>query len=426
MVCMPDLKSTPNLEELDLHKCKNLERGHESVAYHIKLRLLNLEGCSNLQHLFVVLQSKNLQLLNLINCSKLQRFPDIPNKIKGLQELYLKGTSIEELPASIENLVSLKILSSINCKKLANLPSSIYKLPSLERLILDGCSKLITFPKKEEDLRDLHSNIGFPKLLVLGLGGCNLLEVEFLENHSCFPYLRTLDLAENNFAKFPTCGQLNNLLQLDVSECRQLEEIGKIPRQLQELHAENCESLSKIPSDIWASNDIDLLRHGPMLCFHMWSRLILLPGGEMPQWLLPNKEGYISFMASKDLYKKFLGVAICAVIGKMKGKQKFGLLIYIYINGKKIGSFSFNRCLHSSHVWFTTFKMEQLWGVGAFGPNDSSSFQLGIRAEDGIIVKKCGFRLICKPLEDDLEALYQDDELLDPGLFYEIWHGDKE
>ncbi|KAK3416288.1 hypothetical protein EUGRSUZ_H01742 [Eucalyptus grandis] len=341
MVCMPDLNLTPNLEELDLHKCKNLERAHESVAYHTKLRLLNLEGCSNLQHLFDVLQSKNLQLLNLTDCSKLQRFPNIPNKIKGLQKLYLKGTSIEELPASIENLVSLENLSLINCKKLASLPSSIYKLPSLERLILDGCSKLITFPKKEEDLRDLHSNIGFPKLLVLGLGGCNLLEVEFLENHSCFPYLRTLDLAENNFAKFPTCGQLNNLLQLDVSECRQLEEIGKIPRQLQEFHAENCESLSKIPSDIWASNDIDLLCHGPVLCFHVPSRFILLPGGEMPQWLLPNKEGYISFMASKDLYKKFLGLAICAVIQVKKGKQAFGLFIYLYINGKKIGCSSF-------------------------------------------------------------------------------------
>ncbi|KAF8016159.1 hypothetical protein BT93_H1620 [Corymbia citriodora subsp. variegata] len=133
MVCMPDLDLTPNLEELHLYQCKNLERAHKSVAYHAKLQLLNLRGCSNLHHLPDVLQSKNLDFFNLDGCSKLQRFPDIPNNIKGLRDLCLKGTSIEELPPSIENLVSLENLNLRNCKKLANLPSSIYKLANLMR-----------------------------------------------------------------------------------------------------------------------------------------------------------------------------------------------------------------------------------------------------------------------------------------------------
>ncbi|KAK3444748.1 hypothetical protein EUGRSUZ_A00810 [Eucalyptus grandis] len=203
VVCMPNLDLTPNLEELDLHGCKNLERAHESVAYHAKLRLLNLKGCSNLYHFLDVLQSKNLQVLNLIGCSKLQRFPDIPDKIKGLEELYLRGTSIEELPTSIENLVYLEKLNLIDCKKLANLPPSIYKLSNLERLILSGCSKLKKFPIKE-DLCDPHSKMGFPKLVTLRLEGCNLLEGEFLKNHSCFPRLRNLYLSIHNFAKLPT------------------------------------------------------------------------------------------------------------------------------------------------------------------------------------------------------------------------------
>ncbi|KAK3416281.1 hypothetical protein EUGRSUZ_H01736 [Eucalyptus grandis] len=256
MVCMPDLNLTPNLEELYLRGCKNLECAHESVACHTRLRLLNLKGCSNLHHLPDVLQSKNLQILNLTDCSKLQRFPNIPNKIKGLKELYLRGTSIEELPASIENLVSLENLSLINCKKLANLPSSIYKLPNLENLILDGCSKLIKFPKKEEDLTDLHSKMGFPKLLILMLGGCNLHDVEFLENHSCFPYLRQLCLSKNNFAKLPTCEHLYNLQHLSVEECHQLQEIGKIPEKLQELWATSCESLTKLANPL---NSLKLL-----------------------------------------------------------------------------------------------------------------------------------------------------------------------
>ncbi|XP_048133045.1 disease resistance protein RUN1-like [Rhodamnia argentea] len=43
LVCMPDLSCTPTLEELDLSGCENLERAHESVAYHGKLRKLDLE-----------------------------------------------------------------------------------------------------------------------------------------------------------------------------------------------------------------------------------------------------------------------------------------------------------------------------------------------------------------------------------------------
>ncbi|KAL3726159.1 hypothetical protein ACJRO7_031103 [Eucalyptus globulus] len=423
VVCMPDLDLTPNLEELDLHGCKNLERAHESVAYHTKLRLLNLKGCSNLYHLLDVLQSKNLQVLNLTGCSKLQRFPDIPDKLKGLEELYLRGTSIEELPASIENLVSLEKLNLIECKKLANLPSSIYKLSNLERLILSGCSKLKKFPIKE-DLSDLHSKVGFPKLVILRLEGCNLLEGEFLKNHSCFPQLRDLYLSIHNFAKLPTCGHLRNLLDLRVWECVQQQKIGKIPGQLQRLLAMNCEYPSKIPSDMWAVNQIDELLLNKQIRPRA-NRHILLPGREMPQWLLPNKEGYISFTASKDLYKKLLALTICIVYRVKEGKRNASYCLRLYVNGKyKQMEIKNLPSVHSDHVWLRSFRIEKVWGVDPFGPNDRSSFQLGIRVLGGAIVKECGFRLTCKSLEDDLEALYQEEKLQDPGLIYKIF--DKE
>ncbi|KAK3416380.1 hypothetical protein EUGRSUZ_H02092, partial [Eucalyptus grandis] len=363
VVCIPDLNLTPNLKELDLHGCKNLEHAHESIAYHAKLQLLNLKGCSNLHQLPNVLQSKNLEILNLTGCSKLQRFPDIPDKIEGLKELYLKGTSIEELPTSIENLISLENLSLIDCKKLANLPSAIYKLPNLKSLILHGCSKLIKFPK-EGDFSVLQGKTGFPKLLILGLEGCNLLEVEFLENNSCFPYLTKLYLCKNNFAKLPTCRRLHNLRELDVSECRQLHEIGKMPGQLENLIAKNCESLGKI--DIWPSYHIDFSCHDLVIWKPLFSKSFcytILPGGEMPQWLLPNKEGYISFMASKDLYKKFLVLAICVVYRAKRGKRWPNLKFYHYINGKRtpmagcIGSRSY-----SDHVQIAYLEIEKLWG----------------------------------------------------------------
>ena len=122
---------------------QNLEHAHKSVSCHGKLRLLNLSGCSKLLHHPDVLQCKRLQRLVLAYCSKLWRFPNIPDKNQSLRELDLKGTSIEKLPASIENLVSLKRMDLIDCKKLSILLSSIYRLRNLEELVLNGCSKLI-------------------------------------------------------------------------------------------------------------------------------------------------------------------------------------------------------------------------------------------------------------------------------------------
>ncbi|KAF7849733.1 hypothetical protein BT93_L0338, partial [Corymbia citriodora subsp. variegata] len=305
LVCMPDLSYTPNLEKLNLRGCQNLKHAHESIAYHCKLQLLDLKGCS-----------------------KLRRFPDIPNKNKSLREVILNGTSIEELPASIENLVSLKHIYIENCKKLAILPSSIYKLQNLSALRLGGCSKLIKFPKEEEDSSDPHKKTGFPKLHILSLNGCNLSEAEFLENLSCFPRLQFLELRGNNFTHLPTCERLHYLHGLNVSYCPQLQEIPKIPKKLIYLGATNCESLSRIPSNIRDVKIVqltschelvrngfsidDLLRLENFYCKDCCQ--VFLPGGEMPKWLLPNKEGYISFVTSKDLYKRFLGVAFCVIL----------------------------------------------------------------------------------------------------------------
>ncbi|XP_030529543.2 disease resistance protein RPV1-like [Rhodamnia argentea] len=440
LVCMPDLDCTPNLEQLDLHGCKNLECAHASVACHGKLQLLNLSGCSNLHDLPALLHSMNLQHLLLENCSKLQRFPDIPVEIKGLQVLNLKGTSIEELPASIENFSSLKEMDLSYCKKLAVLPSSIYKLQNLTSLRLGGCTTLIKFPKEEEeDSSDPHTKTGFPKLTFLDLSECNLSEVEFLESHSCFPSLSNMYLRGNNFTYLPACEHLYKLKWLDVSYCQYLQEILKIPRQLQHLSAVSCKSLSKIPSNICDVDVVDFssCHELPRTGFTMNDLFkleqfrpkvicdLLLPGGEMPKWLLPDNEGSLSFMASKDLYEKFLGLAFCVVFQEGKRKEEFNL--QAYVNGKKTmeGSSTFGS-LDLGHVWFGYCVPEVLWQGDPFGPNDWSHFQLIIRAPPSVIVKKCGFRLICKPLENDLEALLQDDQLLDPALLYEVSHEDSQ
>jgi len=113
LFCIPNLSCTPNLKKLDLRGCKDLERVHESIAYHGKLKSLNSSGCS-----------------------KLQSFPDI----MVLLEIWLNESGIKELPTSIGNLVSLIRMYLYDSKKLAILPSSIYRLQNLEVLQLEGYS----------------------------------------------------------------------------------------------------------------------------------------------------------------------------------------------------------------------------------------------------------------------------------------------
>ncbi|KAK3417451.1 hypothetical protein EUGRSUZ_H01910, partial [Eucalyptus grandis] len=247
LVYMPNVSCIPNLEKLNLRSCKNLERVHDSVANHCKLWKLNLE-----------------------DCSKLQRFPDIPNKNESLRKVHLGWTSIEELPASIGNLVSLEEMYLFNCKKLAILPSSIYKLQNLVVLRLNGCSQLIKFPKEEEeeedeDLSEPHTKTRFPMLCTLSLEGCHLSEVEFLENLSC-PNLFRLLLSGNNFTNIPTLERLNDLEELEVSNCQQLQEIPKIPGKMRRLEANNCKSLTRIPSNIRYLEDVELYSSRELVC----------------------------------------------------------------------------------------------------------------------------------------------------------------
>ncbi|KAK3430915.1 hypothetical protein EUGRSUZ_E02599, partial [Eucalyptus grandis] len=234
MVRMPDLSCTPNLEELDFSNCKNLVEAHEST--HI------LTNCSVFPN---VLKSKNLRVLNFGHCTKFERFPDIPHKLEGLEELSLRGIAIKELPTSIENLVALKRMYIYDCKNLEHLPSNIYKLQNLEDLEVQHCMNLIGFPEYENSV-DSCMKAGLSNLRQLNLTRCNLSQVEFLENLSCFPLLEDLILSANNITTLPSINKCDRLATLRVQDCHQLQEILKLPSSLRYFLANNCESLQNI------------------------------------------------------------------------------------------------------------------------------------------------------------------------------------
>ena len=60
----------PNLEELDLENCENIIEVHESIGFLEKLKVWNLEGCSQLQILPSTLMLKSLEYFVLSFCGK--------------------------------------------------------------------------------------------------------------------------------------------------------------------------------------------------------------------------------------------------------------------------------------------------------------------------------------------------------------------
>jgi len=248
LVSVPDLSSIPNLESLNLDGCESLVEVHQSVACHDKLKFLSLQFCSNLSNFPHTLKAKSLQALDLFGCSKLKKFSDILEKMEHLEELDLGWTAIKELPTSVENLLSVKLINLAFCKRLIALPSSVYKLQNLEHLILRGCSNFVVFPKNSEDPTDPNGNPRFRNLYRLELNGCNLSKIEFLESSSSFPKLAHLDLSDNKFTHLPTSiNKYDDLEHLIMFNCKQLQKIPQLPPNMHMLWAKGCRSLQEFP-----------------------------------------------------------------------------------------------------------------------------------------------------------------------------------
>ncbi|KAK7291282.1 hypothetical protein RIF29_06295 [Crotalaria pallida] len=137
---IPDFSMIPNIESLSLDHCKSLTKVHESVGYLDKLVTLNLLFCCNLRTLPSYFKLKSLHTLLLTGCSNLRKFPDIVEKMEHLEEIFLQGTAIKELPQSIEYLIGLKFLFLDSSKKLEHLPTNLHKF---SQLMFTNCHKLI-------------------------------------------------------------------------------------------------------------------------------------------------------------------------------------------------------------------------------------------------------------------------------------------
>jgi len=146
----------------------------------------------------------------------------------------------------------------------------------------------------------------------------------------------------------------------------------------------------------------------------------------MPKWLQPVEDGFVSFMASKDLYDKFLGLIFCGVRNNEGDYCKLSFHGYFY--GKDYGGCSTGVFRSDpGGILINYFAPSDLWPAFHFDQIDGSYAQFNlnlgsVRQNGHQYMKKWGFRIICKQLEDDLKATLRDNKLIDPAFLYEVGH----
>ncbi|XP_020208543.2 disease resistance protein RML1B isoform X2 [Cajanus cajan] len=221
---VPDMSGFPNLTELCLADCTNLIKIHDSLGFLHNLRWLCAEGCTKLVIFPRRIKLTSLEHLCIKDCSSLVMLPEILAPMQKLKYVDLDGTSIKNLPRSMQNLKGLQILSMNRCKMLE----------------INGRSNVVQM---------------LPKL---------------------FPYLKELWLDESSLTIIPACiEECHSLDYLSLYNCKKLREIRGLPPNMTRLSAEN--SLVEVDS-----STLNMLVRRAINSSGI--RLYALPGHQVPEW----------------------------------------------------------------------------------------------------------------------------------------------
>lgn len=239
---------------------------------------------------FPSLKLTSLQELELSYCESLKTFPEILGEMKNIRLFYLKGTPIENVPVSFQNLTGLLLLT-IKGMGMLRLPSSIISMPNLSDVIVDGGIL---------QLDDKLSSMVTPSQKYIKMKKCNLSD-EFLPILVMWSAnVESLDLSGNNFTILPECiKDCHFLSDLRLDDCKCLREIRGIPPNLKHLSARNCNSLTSSCRNMLLNQELHDAG-GTSFC---------LPGFALiPKWFDHRKMGQgISFW----FRNKIPSIAVC-------------------------------------------------------------------------------------------------------------------
>ncbi|XP_056162257.1 disease resistance protein RPV1-like isoform X1 [Syzygium oleosum] len=233
LLISPDLSTFPDLEVLILERCSRLMKLDPSISHLRRLTTLNLRFCDELNMLPIEL-----------------------GRMKALKELFIDGTSVQEIPMSMGYMEKLEIFSASNCLQLSHLPDSVRGLTALSVLSLEN-AKITRIPASVKKLA---------KLRILSLKDCHWIgrlpdSIWNLRNS-----LEELDITGTGISELPnsiTCLGRLKVLKMDSCFIRELpREIGNLVN-LEELHASHCRSLKgAIPTAIKSLDRLKILRLG--------------------------------------------------------------------------------------------------------------------------------------------------------------------
>ncbi|KAI6681287.1 hypothetical protein NL676_035168 [Syzygium grande] len=263
----PDLSAYLSLEILNLEKCESLLRIDRSIVHLRHLKHLRLGGCFKLQALPDDLGSLkaltelriekygfygsisrvpssigelvNLERLVIVGATKLMMLPDSIGMLKRLAELDISETGITELPITIVNLESLKVLK-MNYSRMQKLPEAIGMLEKLEEIYGKDCTLLEMIPS---DIARL------PVLKILKLTDTLVKNVPKLPQSLLPSSLREFGVYDCRSLEVVDLSDLSNFKKLMVFRgCPKLGEIQGLDKleSLESLHIRGC-SLLRLP-----------------------------------------------------------------------------------------------------------------------------------------------------------------------------------
>ncbi|XP_042960531.1 uncharacterized protein LOC122295539 isoform X5 [Carya illinoinensis] len=238
-----DLSSCSNLVKLNFNGCTSLVEVHDSVGFLDKLVELDFSDCSSLKNLPRSFKLRFLKLLKLDGCTSLENFPEIECEMKYLERVELDCTKIQELPSSITYLTGLNTLYINDCDNLVHFPVNIFQLEHLQNVSITCCPNFVNFGKEVghngQFVPCTQENKISSSMELLPPKSNNLSRT-----YNFSSSLRTLNLSGSGIVSLPPCIEgFVGLSKLDLTYCKQLEEILHLPPNVEEVYAEGCSGL---------------------------------------------------------------------------------------------------------------------------------------------------------------------------------------
>nr|XP_016507157.1 PREDICTED: disease resistance protein TAO1-like [Nicotiana tabacum] len=259
-----------NLVVLDMRE-SNIQEFRLNLKCCRSLKKLNLSHCEQLRSTPNFTGSRSLEILWLSGCSSLTEIHPSIGNLSRLIELYMSGCKkLRDLPSNICHLISLDYLNISRCSSIKTLSDNLGDMKSLRYLDAYGTS-IKQLPRSVEMLRNLERLVvGGQKLKAkrsisggvyrlqyslpafisyLSLTYCNLSEADIPRDIESLTSLQILDLTGNSFHCLPIdFSKLQLLKELCLEDCENLQTLPSVSNleNLAAIGLKNCQKLVKI------------------------------------------------------------------------------------------------------------------------------------------------------------------------------------